>query len=153
MELSYFTAEEAGVNQSGKSDGVLALSQALSLFYMVESVVISELVVQLYVQALVPFLRSPDLAASLSSPLGTCLTPRNHRVGKRPFCHSPGDSTSASDTSAYLCLNFLHSSLETNGFSLLALQSWIPLTTDRSIWGFFFLFLCGILSSPEEMPG
>lgn len=112
---------------------------------MVKSVVISEVVVQLYVQTLVPLLHSLGSVASLGSPLGTCLTPRNHRVGKRSFCRSPGNS---SNTSAYLHLNFLHSSLGMYGFSLLALQSLSPLRSDRSI------FLLGrILSSPEEMPG
>ena len=115
---------------------------------MVESVVISELVVQLYIQALVPSLRSLGLVASLGSPLGTCLTPRNHRVGKHSFCRSPADLTSASDTLAYLCLNFLHSSLGMYGFSLLAIQSLSPLITDHSIF-----LLCRILASPEEMPG
>lgn len=66
-----------------------------SVFYMVESVVVSELLVQLYIQALVPLLHSLGLVVSLGSPLGTCLTPRNHRVGKHSFCHSPGDLTSA----------------------------------------------------------
>lgn len=112
---------------------------------MVESVVVSELVVQLYIQALVPLLHSLGLAVSLGSPLGTCLTPRNHLVGKCSFCRSSGDS---SDTSAYLHLNFLHSSLDTYGFSLLAIQSLSPLITDHSIF-----LLCRILSSPEEMPG
>lgn len=121
MELSCFTAEGAGINHNGEIDGVLALLQGLLLsFSHRQEHCCSKLVVLLYLQASVPFLHSLGSMASLSSPLGTSLTPRHHRVGRGSSCHSPGDLTPASDPSAYLHLDFLHSSLGTQGFSLLA---------------------------------
>lgn len=33
MEVSYFTAEKAGINQNGKSDGVLALAQGAAVLF------------------------------------------------------------------------------------------------------------------------
>lgn len=149
MELSCFTAEGAGINQNGGIDGVLALLQGLLFsFSHRQERCCSQLVVQLYLQASVPFLHSLGSMVSLSSPLGTVLTPRNHRVGRGSSCHSPGYLTPAGDPLTYLHWDFLHSSLGTYGFSLLAAQPSGPLSTDRSIF-----VLCRILSSPREVPG
>lgn len=144
LQVSCFTAEGAGINQPGEIDGALALLQGLSFsFSHRQERCCSKLVVWLYLQASVPFLHSLGSMASLSSPLGTALTPRNHPVVTGSSCPSPGHSTPASDPLAYLHLDFLHSSLGTFGFSLLAAQPPGPLRTDHSIF-----VLCRILSLP-----
>lgn len=95
-----------------------------------------DLAVQVCIQAVLPLLCSLGLVASLGSPLGMCLTPRKHHcVGKRSSCRSPGALTSASNTSAYLCLNVLHSSLGTQGFLCLLLS-------HRAHSGLTAAFLC-----------